>query len=219
MSREEVHNRIDELLGVISINNGRLSLHTEKLSQLDIDVLRKNCIELYEQINLLALKPENDEKIAQSPVSEPSQEVQKEVTKVEPESNNPPAADPVIEEPLKKVEEVEPKESSEPKSTEKPVKQVQGYLPDEEMQSLFERFSNKPIESIAKALSVAKRFEFQSGLFEGNADTFKTFLQELDTAADREGAFAVYHKYKMEYKWDNDELKDELKALMYRKYH
>jgi hypothetical protein len=28
----------------------------------------------------------------------------------------------------------------------------------------------------------------------------------------------VYHEYKIKYQWDNEELKDELKSLMYRKY-
>ena len=56
MSRENIHSKIDELLELLSIHNGRLSLHAEKLSQLDIDVLRKQCIDLYDQVNLLALK-------------------------------------------------------------------------------------------------------------------------------------------------------------------
>ena len=56
MSRENIHSKIDELLELLSIHNGRLSLHAEKLSQLDKDVLRKQCIDLYYQVNLLALK-------------------------------------------------------------------------------------------------------------------------------------------------------------------
>ena len=56
MSRENIHSKIDELLELLSIHNGRLSLHAEKLSQLDIDVLRKQCIDLYDQVNLLALQ-------------------------------------------------------------------------------------------------------------------------------------------------------------------
>ena len=56
MSRENIHSKIYELLELLSIHNGRLSLHAEKLSQLDIDVLRKQCIDLYDQVNLLALK-------------------------------------------------------------------------------------------------------------------------------------------------------------------
>lgn len=56
MSRDKIHNKIDELLGMLSIHNSRLSVHSEKLSQLDIDVFRKHCIDLYDEVNGLALK-------------------------------------------------------------------------------------------------------------------------------------------------------------------
>ena len=56
MSRDKIHNRIDQLLAMLSIHNSRLSLHAEKLSQLDIDVFRKHCIDLYDEVNGLALK-------------------------------------------------------------------------------------------------------------------------------------------------------------------
>ena len=56
MSRDKIHEKIDELLGMLSIHNSRLNLHSEKLSQLDIDVFRKHCIDLYDEVNSLALK-------------------------------------------------------------------------------------------------------------------------------------------------------------------
>ena len=86
------------------------------------------------------------------------------------------------------------------------------------MLSLFEKFSSKPIDSIAKGVSVAKRFEFQSAFFDGDNKAYNQFMASLDDAGGREAAFAVYHDYKSKYEWDNEELKDELKSLMYRKY-
>jgi hypothetical protein len=233
MSRDEVHNRIDELLGLISINNNRLSLHTEKLSQLDIDVLRKNCIELYEQINLLALQGKRLSQLQSAPkptpaapIEEPKDEkpvVEETIVKEQPaakqEAETKPKPDVAAEIEQPKTPQEEPKPKPKPTSKKTEPKPTKGYVPDEEMQSLFERFSSKPIESIAMALSVAKRYEFQSAFFDGDTNAFKGFLTELDGATDREGAFAVYHKFKMEYQWDNEELKDELKALMYRKYN
>ena len=56
MSREELHQRISDLLEMLTVNNNRLSLHEEKLSQLDIDVLRKHCIDLYDSVNKLAIQ-------------------------------------------------------------------------------------------------------------------------------------------------------------------
>lgn len=208
MGRDKVHNRIDELLGLISINNNRLSLHSERLSQLDIDVLRKNCIELYEQINMLALQGKR------------TQVVKEEVMPVAP-----PKPEPVVLPKQEVIKEVEPPKvikqaPPEPKKklTTPPKRKPKKQPADDEMQSLFERFSSKPIASIAKAMSVAKRFEFQSNLFDGDAASFKKFISELDNATDREDAFRVYHEYKTEHEWDSEELKDELKALMYRKF-
>ena len=207
MSRDNIHNRIDELLGLLSIHNSRLSLHSEKLSQLDIDVLRKQCIDLYDQVNMLALqgkiksKPKvevvKSAEVKETPKPETKPAVQKHV---EPEVVVP---EPVVVE--------KPKPQPKKKPVPKPVV-------EEEMLSLFEKFSSKPIASIPKAISVAKRFEFQSVFFDGEPKEYNQFMSSLDAAGSREAAFEVYHDYKNRLEWDNEDLKDELKALMYRKY-
>lgn len=201
MSRDNTHQKIDELLGLLSINNNRLSLHNEKLSQLDIDVLRKQCIELYEQINKLALKG----KLTSIP-STPTQ-VKPQVKKT------------VVAEQLPKQEvdlQKASSEVSESAKSEKPTKSKKQA--EAEMLSLFEKFSSKPIASIPKSISVAKRFEFQSNFFDGDAKAYNEFMSKLDNAKDRDVAFNIYQEYKVERQWDNEELKDELKALMYRKH-
>ncbi|NNJ55767.1 MAG: hypothetical protein HKP14_06530 [Bacteroidia bacterium] len=201
MSRDSVHQKIDDLLGLLSINNNRLSLHSEKLSRLDLDVLRKQCIELYEQINQLALSG----KIT----STPTPPVQKKPA--------PKTATVVEQVPKKEKEEATTitnvREASKTNAPQKTKKQEEA-----EMLSLFEKFSSKPIASIPKAISVAKRFEFQSNFFDGDAKAYKEFMSKLDNAENREAAFKIYHEYKVERLWDNEELKDELKALMYRKH-
>lgn len=219
MSRENIHQKIDELLGLLSIHNNRLSLHTEKISHLDIDVLRKQCIELYDEVNKLAIsgklitnestpvpaiekKPEPKPAPIQEPVA---QEVAEE--EVVEEKVAPPAQE-VKPEPKKEVEQ--PASKKEKKKAKK--------KPEEEMLSLFEKFSSKPIDSISKAISIAKRFEFQSEFFDGDAKAYKGFIEALDSAGDREASFEIYQNYKTELKWDNEDLKDELKVLLYRKY-
>ena len=213
MSREKSHQKIDELLGLLSINNSRLSLHSERLSQLDIDVLRKQCIDLYEEINKLALLGKNrkkrkqqpdlnlsvDETIASKPQKQESAPVKKE-EKTEP-----------IE---KRVKTVNQKQSNSGQRG----RSKQANQEEDEMLSLFEKFSSKPIASIPKAISVGKRFEFQSNFFEGDSKEYNEFMKKLDEASDREAAFEIYHDYKNKGEWDNEELKDELKALMYRKF-
>lgn len=244
MSRDSVHDKIDELLGLLSINNSRLSLHSEGLSMLDIDVLRKQCIELYEQINKLALLPKSTTKLKAEPIvdeAKPEVETAKTIAQepvapqLEPIQENEVVPPVVIETPKEvKVEEpirveppkieIEPELTTEPKPEPKAVpknkdKAKSHSREDDEMQSLFQKFSSKPIESIAKAISIAKRFEFQSNFFDGEAKEYNTFMSLLDGAHDREEAFAIYHAYKSKFQWDNEDLKDELKALMYRKFN
>lgn len=209
MNRDSIHQRIDELLGLLSIHNSRLSLHTQKLSQLDIDVLRKQCIDLYDEVNKLALQGKIKAK-----TSKPHQVV-------EPAAATKPV-EPIVEavaEPVAEIPKVEKQTVPKPDTkktkvdTPKPKAKV-----DEEMQSLFEKFSSTPIESIAKGMSVAKRFEFQSVFFDGDHKEYNTFISLLENAGTREAAFEVYHDYKNKNEWENEELKDELKALMYRRY-
>ncbi|GEM_PF-557525 len=215
MSRDSIHQRIDELLGLLSINNSRLSLHTEKLSQLDIDVLRKQCIDLYDQVNILALQgkiktdtpkvaaPMQEEVLATSLQTKDEQEYEAEAAKLK-----------VVAEPIREAAKELPKqEKKEPISPKKSTKSA-----EDEMLSLFEKFSSKPIASIPKAISVAKRFEFQSVFFDGGASEYNGFMAKLDAAEHREEAFEIYQEYKIRLNWDNEELKDELKVLMYRKH-
>jgi hypothetical protein len=216
MSRDSIHQRIDELLELLSIHNSRLSLHTERLSQLDIDVLRKQCIDLYDQVNLLALqgkiKAHTPKVTAQKQEVTPAASIQ---TKPEQQQVAEAVKTEEVAEPIK-VAIIEPpkeekKEAVSPKKSAKPVA-------EDEMLSLFEKFSSKPIASIPKAISVAKRFEFQSVFFDGETSEYNGFMAKLDAAEHREEAFEIYHEYKVRLHWDNEELKDELKALMYRKH-
>ena len=189
MSRDKIHNRIDELLAMLSIHNSRLSLHAEKLSQLDIDVFRKHCIDLYDEVNGLALKG-----------------------KLKPSENK------VVE----KVEKTNQKnKTSIQEKVEKKKEKIKVNLSkndNDEMLSLFEKYSNKPISSIAKGMSIAKRFEFQNVFFDGDKSDYNSFISEIDGVSNRDEAFKIYKAYKTERNWDQEELKDELKALIYRKY-
>ena len=213
MSRENIHTKIDELLGLLSIHNSRLSLHTEKISHLDIDVLRKQCIDLYDEVNKLALQGKIRVTKQTVQVAKP---LEVEATVPAPRVEKPIESKPVevekIPEPI--VIAVEP---TPPVETE-PSKQVTKAKVDDEMLSLFEKFSSTSIKSIPKALSVAKRFEFQSAFFDGEAKEYNQFMSSLDNAGEREAAFKIYHEYKIRLEWDNEDLKDELKALIYRKY-
>ena len=211
MSRENIHSKIDELLELLSIHNGRLSLHAEKLSQLDIDVLRKQCIDLYDQVNLLALqgkivaKPSVQKITPQESSSTPAP-VEQMITEVVLSKNE------IKAQPVEEIIEPEVVVIPEPKL---PVKKEKT---EDDMLSLFEKFSNQSIESIPKAISLAKRFELQGEFFNDDAAAYNSFMVELDQASSRDRAFEIYHAAKEKYKWENEELRDELKVLMYRKH-
>ena len=214
-TREEIHETIDELLGQLSIHNNRLSLHEEKLSQLDIDVLRKLCIDLYDKVNRLVLEGKLSGSAAKA-----EQPVQKEKASVpEPAKEEEPIAEPVAQK--EEVAEDTVKQAA----PEVELKQEQKKAPakpqkhDAEMISLFEKFNSKPIDEINKAISISKRFEFQNNFFDGDSKNYKAFIDQLDQAGDREAAFEIYHDYKNRLNWENEELKDELKSLLYRKYN
>ncbi len=189
MIRDKIHNKIDELLGVLSIHNSRLSLHSEELSQLDIDLFRKHCIDLYDEINGLVLKGKLE--------SKDNKNIEKGIIPIE--NSETPAKKKVAK---KKVD-----------------KEVgQSKKDNDEMLSLFEKYSNKPILSISEGMSIVKRFEFQNVFFDGEKSDYNLFISALDDASNREEAFKIYTSYKTERNWDQEELKDELKALIYRKY-
>jgi hypothetical protein len=174
-----------------------------------VDVLRKQCIDLYEYVNRLALAGKLLAKAGKVSQSEQVVEERKQESDPEPTTEQ---KEETIEAPVA--------ETSKADAELKPEKQKQGGKKkvDEEMISLFERYNSKPIDNISKAISISKRFEFQNNFFEGDAQTYKSFIVSLDEAGDREAAFEIYHEHKKRLNWENEELKDELKSLLYRKY-
>jgi len=54
--------------------------------------------------------------------------------------------------------------------------------------------------------------------FDGDKSDYNSFISKIDGVSNRDEAFKIYKVYKTERNWDQEELKDELKALIYRKY-
>lgn len=231
MSRDSIHQRIDDLLTLISNQNSRLSLHTQKLSQLDIDVLRKQCIDLYDEVNKLALQGKRVTNTTSQQENEPIAKVAS-TPKSEEKAEVPPTSADTIPESEIKISHAEvPAIESKNTATQKPEdsksiasekanksKTTSTNLATEEILSLFQKFSSTPIDSISKGMSLAKRFEFQSAFFDGDRRAYNEFIAALENAENREAAFEIYHAHKDKYEWENEELKDELKALIYRKH-
>lgn len=107
MNRKELHSQIDTLLDKLAANNTMLKTHEGKFSQLETDLLRKQCIELYDAINQLHLanmmdkniKPEVE--VSKLEVIKKEPELKKTETKPEPEAiKENKIVDPVVSETL-----------------------------------------------------------------------------------------------------------------------
>ena len=194
MSSNQTHKRIDELLRLMSDYNHRLRSQEEGISQLDVDVFRKQCIELYEELNKLTVGYHSSF-----------------TNEVPPKGNSTPNGEEKSAE--KSLESTREMEVIEQKKVKNSINQD-----NDEMLSLFEKFSNEPITSVTKGISIAKRFEFQNVFFDGDSVSYTAFMSQLDEADDREDAFKIYKSYKSQGNWENEELKDELKSLIYRKH-
>lgn len=307
MDRSVIHEKIAEITELININNNRLFLHDEKIAQIEIDVLRKNAIELYEQINLLHITnlkskaaytltdAQHDLIALKEDVSEPETQLQqttpreieliietkkedknegKEITSIEPpkevipeisaspvvesqpeaetelensspeiEEMIPEPENIVIEEPVdiptsdkalnKNTEEntVKEKPSSQPsdiqpelfelKTTAEPTSKKKSAEPAVDIKNIFEKYRTSKIDSIKKAISILKKYEFQNQLFGNDPKVYNQSIEMLDQAASAEVAISLLeNSWPEQYHWTEKEEKlvEELKELVYRRF-
>lgn len=281
MDRKSIHEKIAELTELININNNRLFLHDDKIAQLEIDVLRKNVIELYEQINLLhinnlknkvaaSLTSANNDKIAlenfevedEAEVIEPIapiveekiipiippiaklveivEEVQNTIKTEKKEPEVAPVAEEIIVEKVAPpVEEIKVEEIKKPEIVETPpVAKPQQPLfhesselkttsantnptKEKENKNVFEKYRSAKIDSIKKAISILKKYEYQSGLFKNDPKAYTDAIEMLDNSASGEVAISLLeNKWSTQYEWGEkqENLVEELKELVYRRY-
>lgn len=101
MNRKELHSQIDSLLDKLAANNTMLKMREGKFSQLETDLLRKQCIELYDAINQLHLVNMMDKNIKPDAEAIKLEVVKKEpeLKKEEPKPEPEPVKEDVTEEP------------------------------------------------------------------------------------------------------------------------
>lgn len=240
MDREKTHRKIDELATLISVNNNRMLLHEERIPQLDIDLLRKNAIELYEAINMLHiqnLKDKRQAKLMEESVEteEPVEEIVEVVEKVEETVIEEPASEeeepeevvaeeePIVEEQPKEVKKEEPKVVAEEKVVEEKKPEP---APKKETKSsgkkvdLYEKLNRSSIESIKRSISISKRYEVQASLFKNDPDAYNDAISRLDNCNNVDEALSILNdELKNSYNWDDeDPLFEELLVLVERRY-
>lgn len=116
MTREEIHNEIDNTLKLIEINNNRMYLNDSDF-ELDLALMRSQIIRLYQlhdQLQLTSTEEIEETPIVKLPVSKPAKTVK--------ESPAPVIKEDVVEE-VPEVEEAPVAEEPAPKVVEKPVEE------------------------------------------------------------------------------------------------
>ncbi len=230
MDREKTHRKIDELATLISVNNNRMLLHEERIPQLDIDLLRKNAIELYEAINILhiqnlkdkrsaalleeasVVEPENEVPVAEQkevpiePIEKIKEPVQDHGTETHPEKETKSENEPVVE-------------KSHPKTTVEKAKKPE-KAESSDKQHLYEKLTRSSIESIKKSISISKRYEVQAALFKNDPDAYNEAINRLDSCETAKEALNYLNsELKSSYEWDDeDPLVEELYMLVERRY-
>lgn len=219
--RENLHKRISELLLLIESNNNRLYLHEERLPQLEVDLLRTQTIELYACINKLAIAGESkSEDILQS-IPKSKKAVAKNPVKVKTEFPEVELEEDEIkeEEPILVKEKPKPKKKAKPKAaSSKPSSLYEKYKMQADELSVAEKFRSKPISDLNKVIGISQKFEFQQNLFGGDKAAYKTFIQNINTAGELEGALDLFVEQEKHYNWENGKLKTALKELIYRRF-
>ncbi len=141
MKRNELHNQIESLLEKLTANNKNLSVHEGKFSQLETDLLRKQCIELYDVINQLHLLNMMD-KSSQPAINLQTKETEIKEIKIE-EVKAEPRLEPVIKEEIPT-----------------PVMEMEAEIKEPEIVSIPEPEIPKPVVEIKSTPSYEpQRFE------------------------------------------------------------
>lgn len=242
-NRNSIHESIAILSTQIAELNADLTSRND-LSVLDIDLLRKHTIDLYEGVNQLRLamkdkvevkveaetKVKEEAAITQNP--EPETPIEVEV-KAEAEEEAALTQKPEPETPIEVEEEPaltpdpEPVTPSETPSEEKVLAAeakveadaIKSAGSEEEANDLASKFSNTPINDMKKAISIAKKFEFINALFAGNVEKYAYSIHHMNNLKSGDEAFNYLHDLRAEYKWDDEDKNFlELANLVRRRY-
>jgi type IV secretory pathway VirB10-like protein len=225
-NRTERHDKIQQITAkLIELNNN--FANAQQLTAVDIGLLQKYAVDLYDEI--LLLEPEKAVVQPDAPVTTPKI-VEPEV-KEEPVVNSTPEPEPVEEikkvpPPAPKVEEKkeetpvaeEPKPVEEPKAPiEEPAAKAETAEQEEEKDNslnsslqqpekndLASKLGQTPIHDLKKAISINKKFEFISQLFEGDHEGYTKSVHYLNGLSNKDEAMNFFNSLKSERNWDEE---------------
>lgn len=244
-NRTEYHDKIQQITAKLIELNSNFANATQ-LTNIDIELLRKYAVDLYDE--LLLLKPEKAVTVMPSSPTPPPRVIQPEV-KEEPKKNFAPEPKPVVEEKLvppppveekkevplppkieekkeeppvvetpKPVEEPKPIKVETPKTPEiKPIVEdkeeaveegkddsLNTSLQQPEPEDLASKLGQTPIHDLKKAISINKKFEFISQLFEGDHEGYTKSVHYLNGLKNKDEAMTFFNNLKKERNWDEE---------------
>ena len=249
-NRTEHHDKIQQITAKLIELNSNFA-NAPQLSALDIELLRKYAVNLYDEILLLqpakeaTVKPiapklqpkampvvKQEIKVIPTPEAKvetaPEPVIKEEVIPQQVEKNDTPPTPPVVEEvkqPEFKVEasptpieEPKPIEVETPKTPEtKPaVEEKKEDLTKEKDNSLnnshlkpeggdlASKLGQTPIHDLKKAISINKKFEFISQLFEGDHEGYTKSIHYLNGLSNKDEAMTFFNSLKTENNWDDE---------------
>lgn len=123
--------------------------------------------------------------------------IKEEAEEAEPEVN----AEPEI----KMEEETEEEESeAEPSlfQTDEESNSLNEILKNEEELSLRKKLQKTPVEDLKSHISIAKKFEYISSMFDGNSEAYNDAIELLNSCTDGDIARQKLNEYTSQYNWD-----------------
>jgi len=226
MTRDQIHDRIKELLTLIEINHSRIVLNESNLS-IDMDQLRQHVVNLYTCLDQLSLPSDQREDVAIDAKPTEEKEVVNAGLQKEEEIPQPRFTPEAIEENVKppklEVEPVHEKVSAPvlPKAEvpKEVIAIVEKVASTPEKGDVYAKLRKKKLDSIKKGISISKRYEMQNQLFSNNPDNYNQAISNLDQAGDITTAEQYLDDLAKHYGWNEENpLVEEMTILLQRRF-
>ncbi len=217
-NRTEHHDKIQQITAkLIELNNN--FANAAQLTSVDIELLRKYTVDLYDE--LLLLKPEKGITV-QPNIPTPVPTIINPVVKEESRKNV--APEPIVEEKTIPPPPTEiPTPIEEPRSNEvivptvpteiKPIAKekkeetdnsLNTSLQKPESEDLASKLGQTPVHDLKKAISINKKFEFISQLFGGDHEGYTKSIHHLNGLKNKDDAMTFFNHLKKENNWDEE---------------
>jgi hypothetical protein len=206
-------NAIDMYQKASALSTTTQTLHTDTKPHADIKIIRQE--QILEKEAVPTVQPEIKEAVKAPVIEQPKQEQPvapihtAEIPERKTASITPPSIKP-------KTRTVEDNYEGEQELTlnDKISKNKQPVL------NVAEKSKETPIKDLVKFISIGKKFEFINGLFDGNADVYKSTLNTVQNASSYEEATHFIESNIIgPYQWDNNEtLAAEFFGLIKRRF-